>query len=238
MMYSFTQFGVPASLSGFGPRRSFRSQNQKRLYTMQVTGKGEVSARADQATIMIGVVTEDMKAEQAQKQNASISNQVIDALMAIGIPSENIETVSYTIDQMYDYPDGQKVFRGYQVSHQFKVLVTDLSMIGEVVDVAAQNGANQIQNIQFDVSNPDDYYREALQRAVQNAQDHAESIAGTLDVTIDPVPLWIREEAVETVRPRYTVTSTGIVAGEATPIQTGKLKTKAVVLVSFRYRGF
>lgn len=216
-----------------------RFRSPKQPYTLEVTGKGEVTTEADQASIILGVVTEEKEAEKAQRQNAILSNQVIEALIGAGIQKDDIQTIMYSIDQMYDYPDHQKVFRGYEVTHLFKVLVSDLSQAGEIIDRATKSGANRVQEVRFEVSQPDVHKQQALKRAVINARKHAETIAAANQLTIHPVPLWIKEESIETVRPGYEHSPFGVVASDVTtPIQIREIKIPARVRVQFTYYGY
>jgi uncharacterized protein YggE len=208
-------------------------------FTIKVWGKGVVLTKPDQAVLSIGVETEDKNVQNAQQQNATISNQVIIALLNVGIKQDEIETASYNIEQLYDYPNGQQVFRGYKVTHMFKVMVKDTSKIGEVIDVAVQNGTNVIRGIEFEVSNPDIYYEAALKKATLNAKNKAESIANALGLSINSIPVWIVEESVEVERPPFPIPLQAAAISEATtPIQEGDIKTIATVQALFNYKGF
>ncbi|WP_181833213.1 SIMPL domain-containing protein [Bacillus taeanensis] len=221
-------------------QRSYYPRNRKENHTIKVTGKSILSAKPDQAVLSLGIVTEDMEVQTAQKQNALISNQVINALHNMGIEEDEIETESYTIEQMYDYPNGEKVFRGYKVKHMLKVTVKDLSRVGEIIDAAAQNGANVINQVEFEVSDRNYYYQEALKQASLNARKKAETIANSLGLTINRIPLWVVEESVQFETPRYPtpVLYAAAPAEAATPIQEGDIKITASVQAMFEYEGF
>lgn len=205
-------------------------------YTIKVTGKGEVSVKPDHAVIILGVITEDMKVQNAQQQNAVISNKVIDALKNIGIKQDEIETASYSIERIVEYQDSQQVFRGYRVSHLLQVTVKDLTNVGKVIDVATENGANVVRNISFESTNHEQYYGEALQKATLNAKFNAENIAVSLGLKLSSIPLWIVEETVQVIRPQYSMTTA--VAGVSTPIQEGQVKITASVQAMFSYGSF
>ena len=76
--------------------------------------------------------------------------------------------------------DGRSILKGYEVEHQLEVTIKDLSKVGTVYDVAIKSGANRSGGVQFSVTNPDAYYREALKRAAHNAREKAEGLAQQL----------------------------------------------------------
>ncbi len=218
---------------------NFHSRNTTNSnYTIKVTGKGEVSVKPNQSYILLGPVVEDMKVQNAQAKNAEISNKIIDALKNIGINQEEIESNSYTIDRIVDYHDSQQVFKGYRVSHIFKVMVKDLANIGKVIDVAVENGANEVRNLTFEVSNPEPYYAEALQKATLNAKYNAENIAKSLGLSINSVPIWLAEEGMQIIRPLSSVTMTAAFSGSSTPIQESQIKITASVQAMFNFVNF
>jgi uncharacterized protein len=183
------------------------------------------------------VVVEDENVQNAQQENALISNQIIDGLKRIGITEDDIETTTYTIKPMYDYSDGKKTFRGYEVKHMFKINIKDISKVGIVIDLAIQNGANIINNIQFTVSNPELYYKEALEKAILNARKKAEVISKTLGVNINKIPLWVIEKDTG-IQPKFFDIPKLATNGMIPPIQEGEIKITAFVTVLFQYVSF
>lgn len=216
---------------------SYRSENyreQDKNYTIKVGGSGSVTAEPDQALIYLGVVVEDKTVQNAQEENTAISNQILDGLKKIGINEDNIETTDYTIRPIYDYSDGKKTFKGYEVKHIFKITVKDISKVGLLVDVAVQNGANIINKIEFTVSNPELYYEEALKKAVINAREKAEVIAETMGVKIDKIPLRVVEKG-RGIEPKYFNVPKLAANGSIPPIQEGEVKISALVTSLFQY---
>lgn len=198
---------------------------------MTVTGEGSVSAQPDTVSIQLGVRTESESVLQAEQENASVMNQVIDALIGTGIPRENIKTASFTISPLYDFVEGEQVFRGYQVINSITVELNDVSKAGLVIDTAVQNGVNQVSSLQFSLQNPEIYYNDALDKALKNAISKATSIAQSLQVNLDPTPVKITEQVAE-LQPRF---QTFAALESTTPIEPGQLKIRATVKAIFQY---
>ena len=134
-------------MSNTGDRNNLTMRNN----IIKVNGEGEIAVQPDTATVNLGVVTESKELMEAQQQNSIIANKVINALIALGIDKNQIQTVDYRIEPEYDYSSGQQIFRGYKITHILQVKIDDLSIIGKVVDTAVENGANYVANVQFHI---------------------------------------------------------------------------------------
>lgn len=55
-----------------------------------------------------------------------------------------METVSYSINPMFDWSSGRQRITGYSASTQLKVKVREIDRVNEVVDAAVESGANQV----------------------------------------------------------------------------------------------
>lgn len=186
---------------------------------LKVLGKGSVSVRPDAAEVIIGVVTENVQLEIAQQENARITTQVINSIKAKGVASKYIQTQNYNIRANYDYINGRQVFRGYEVSNNIRVIIRNISTVGEIIDTAVSNGANSLGGIIFTISDETTHYNEALRLAVKDAQNKASVVANELKVKLNIIPILINEQNEEGVTPlvmtlKNTSSSTPIEAGE------------------------
>ena len=200
---------------------------------IEVTGNGKVMATPNYVQIQIEVQTRGKNVQEAQQENAIIMNRVIQSLLALHIPRENIQTAFYTISPVYDYEDGKQIFKDYEVTNAITVKVTDTSQIGEIIDTAVENGANRISSIQFNIDNVDAYYQQALSLALQNAQMKAKTIAETMHLPLQLQPIEIVEE-LEKAPVLYR--SMAMVDSKiSTPIEQGQIAINATVRVKFQY---
>lgn len=215
------------------PVRNQHDNGKNRVMT--VTGVGSVSAQPNVAKINLGVETQDEELTKAQQDNAQTLNKVIDSLVQMGIPREDIQTVDYFIYPQYDYVDGKQEFRGYQVTHTIQVTIKDLSQTGKVIDTAVQNGANRVSNIEFTIDNPQQYYKRALNRALENAVSKAQTIANQMKLNLDPTPTQIVEELPQgTVIPQ-TFKQAEAVSSASTQVEPGQIEITSRVETKFQY---
>ncbi|HEY5524085.1 MAG TPA: SIMPL domain-containing protein [Clostridium sp.] len=199
----------------------------------KVFGKGTVSVKPDSAEATIGVITENSQLEVAQEENATVTEQVINSIIEIGVLPKYIQTQNYNIRPNYDYIDGRQVFRGYEVSNYLKVLIGNINFAGEIIDTAVKNGANTVSGISFIVSDQTNHYYEALRLAVEDAQNKASVMANKLKVRLNIIPIQINEQDKGTITP-LTVMTLKSVSG-ATPIEAGENKITADIEAVFIY---
>jgi uncharacterized protein len=200
---------------------------------LKVEGQGSIKVQPDVADIVLGVVTENVQLEAAQRENALRINAVINALKESGIPEDDIKTQSYTIDPQYDYVDGKQVFRGYRVSHILRITVKNVNEIGKIVDKAVASGANQVISINFSLLDPSRYYQRALEAAIDDAIAKAKTIGRKLNIIISQAPVQIVEQTNQPITPFSPVLLQ--TAQNATQIPTGQIEIIARIKAIFTY---
>ena len=200
---------------------------------MTVIGSGSLSVEPNIVQIQLEVRTEDKQLSQAQKENSAAMNQVIESLLELGIGRENIQTISYTIFPQYDYIEGKQVFRGYEVTNAIKVKITSIQEVGNVIDIAVQNGATGVSNIHFAVENQQLEYQKALSLALRDSLAKAQTMAQTMQLQLDPHPIKIIEEVRE--QPVAYRTLSTMEKTASTPIEQGQITITATVRVQYQF---
>lgn len=206
----------------------YYSDNNLHNRTMTLTGQGQVTAVPNIAVIRLGIQTTGENLVDIQAENAQIAQTIIQALQRMGI--SDIKTFQYSIDKIYDYENGRQIDRGYSVRNILEIRTANLDMAGNIIDTAVNSGANVVDLISFDVANREYYYLQALNMAVMNAMQKANSIAMNLGTAANPVPVKIVENIIMPVQPYYRQE-----LAAATPIMPGTLKIEASVTVDFAF---
>jgi uncharacterized protein len=188
-----------------------------------VSGRGQVSARPDQAVIYLGVQTEARNADQALAENNSQTQDLLSALEENGVPARDIQTEAV---QPY------RQVEGYMAANSVEVTVHDLEQVERLLDVAVKTGSN-VHDIQFEVSNPTHHLDQARQAAIENAQHKAEQLVSLLDTELGEV-LTISEisqmpQPVKPEAPAFDQTS-------GAPIETGSQLLQVEVQVTWLLR--
>ena len=137
---------------------AWAQQAQPPIRTMAIDGLGEVRARPDMATIMVGVVQQGGTAGEALKANSQAMNQILATLRSMKIAETDIQTSNFQISPRYDYGpnnQGPPKITGYEVSNQLAVTVRDLPKLGGLLDDIVRVGSNQISSVAFSFASPE-----------------------------------------------------------------------------------
>lgn len=203
-------------------------------YDTEITSSGDatISVAPDIAYLSLGVVTEDKSSQKASEQNKATVTKLISALENYGIKSTDIETQYYNVFPNYNYSDkGNTSIVGYNVTHQIKVTVRDINDVGEILDLAIENGSNVNTGIAFDVENKDSLYEQALIMAIDKAVSKGNKMANAIGVTGAKVTK-VNENSSYSYGTTQTIEakSSDSVAS-ATPISAGNVSVYASVTV-------
>ena len=142
-----------------------------------VNGPGETRISADTAVISLGVSARDrdvLKAQQTVNENIAAIRQ---ALLDNGVAEENINTDYMSIYAIYDYNEDVEKVQAYNASTTLAVKVTDMDIVGRLIDEAFAAGANTLNGISFSAADTDDARNESLKAAVAEARAKAEVLA-------------------------------------------------------------
>ncbi len=205
-----------------------------------VYGEGKVNIKPDIAYINVGVETLDKDAKKAQDINKTTMTKVIDKLKSMGIDEKDIKTIRYSVDQEIDYVDGKRNVLGYRVYNTIRITVKKIDKVGEVVNVAYNEGANNIYGISFDIADRKTVYKQALQKAIDDAKDKADVMAKQAGVKIGK-PIAIYEGYQGDVF--YGARNSGFKEDMAmdmgaesyVPVEVGELEIEANVTVEYKY---
>lgn len=158
--------------------------------TINVEGNAEITVEPDQAEVWAGISIVKDTAEEAQTEANKVINAIIDGLRYKGISEDDIETERLNLyeEREWSRDEGSKLV-GWRASQTVKVKTTDMDKVGIIVDIVVKNGANQINNINFGLSEEleQQYKKQALAEATKNAKSKAETIAESLDVKLGKI---------------------------------------------------
>lgn len=212
------------------PAAAQRAEEVLRPY-IRSSGEATVTAKPDQAKMTIGVVTQASTAQEAGAQNARQTDAVLAQLRkALGSAGE-VRTTSYTVTPSYRYPreGGQPTITGYTASNTVEATVDDLALVGKLIDLATQSGANNIQQLRFLVKDEQPVRARALRQASILARSNAEAMAAGLGLRIVRV-LAVEEGMPEIIRPVRSMAMAGAqAAAQTTPVEPGAIEIHATV---------
>ena len=196
--------------------------------TIEVVGKAQVITMPNVATVTFAVETNSIKAQQAVRQNAKQTNQLLNALKGIGGQEIKIRTSGFSLTPVYD-KDNRLQPKGYRVTNTVIVETKVIDQVGTFIDEASKVGVSRIGSLTFSTDGEEKLRKEAAVQAVNQAKDIAAGMAKAAGLTIKrivklsytprgPAPL-LRMEAVA--------------AAARTPIEVGEITLEETVHVIF-----
>ena len=211
------------------------SPTDRRFTRVTVGGDAIVQAQPDTAILMISVVTQGRRAIDAQQENATKTDAVVQALKTAAGSGSEVKTSGYTVQPMRVYKEGQPPsITGYEVRNTVTVTTGDLKRLGNVIDAASQAGANDIAGISFtlkqDRSARDQALKEATREAMNKAQVVAQALGGRVVRIVE-----VQEEGF--IRPPQPMPQYDVMMAKsgsvATPVEVGSLDiTSRVMLIA------
>lgn len=148
--------------------------------SITVSGEGKIFVKPDIGQVSVSVVREGNTVAVAQFAATEDLNKVMAALEGAGVDKKDIKTTGYAINPLYDYKDGERIFRGYEVRQSLEVKIRDLGKAGEILAAAAAAGVNQVGQLSFTVEDPDQIKAEARKLAIDDAKSKAKILAKDL----------------------------------------------------------
>lgn len=205
-----------------------------------VTGEGKVTVTPDLAIIPVGIQAQAQSVAEAQAQANEAMNKVMAVLTTNGIAEEDIQTQYFNIQQLtrWNYDKEELVIYGYQVTNMVTVKIRDMAKPGTIIDAVSAAGGDliRINSIQFTVEDPTNYYDEAREKAVANAEDAAKQLADLTGVKLGK-PIYISVSGVYSPQtPIYRDDKISPEAGSSTPISAGELEISLTVQVTYAIR--
>ncbi len=154
-----------------------------------VTGEGVVAMAPDMASLSLGVTTTDAAAGAAMRANSAAMQTVLDRLQSAGIAARDMQTSNLNLSPNWVQDDGAQTPRivGYTASNSLTVRVRDLAILGGVLDAAIQDGANTLNGLSFDVSQPRPAQDKARVLAIQDARARAEAMVAAAGASLGKI---------------------------------------------------
>lgn len=206
-----------------------------------VKGEALLFKPADQMQLSVGVVTQHDDPQQALRLNNAKMAQVIKSLNQLGLVHTDYQTGQFQIQPIHTVPpkeppaDWKAKVSHYEVTNTIRIKTQRLDLTSEIILASSQSGANQIENIQFDLKDPRSYRAEAIKKATENAIADANILAKAAGVKLTGVrSLTLDQGHPVFSAPRalmYKASAESL--SENTPIEAGAIEVRASVDMIF-----
>lgn len=227
----------PASESvATATQASSHAPGQGGARTVSVSASGGAQTSPDQVTVRVAVVATGDDAPTARQRLAENVSQMRSALSDLGVSDDQIQTSRYDLRQDLRRPprEGEQPQLQYRGEHSFVITVSDTDMTGQIIDTAVTNGANNVEDVEFTLSEDErrSLRQEALRDAMENARGQAETLASASELTITGVHSVATSEGFH--RPYLeTAAAGGDGGGAPTTVDSGPVGVQVQVQVTY-----
>jgi uncharacterized protein len=215
-----------AAVAGVGRPEAARGDSAT-PNSVTTVGHGVVTLVPDQATISAGVHTQAATAADALAENGRLMNAVIAALKQAG--GEDLQTQQVSL---YPQTDNDGKVQGFTADDSVSA-GSSIAGAGQLVDAAVAAGANTVSGPSLDVSDRDAAYRDALAKAVENAQAKAVALGKAGGFGVGPVSSVTEQSSAP--QPVFQAAASAAKA-DSTTVEPGTQDITADVSVTFRIR--
>ncbi|MFK0166756.1 SIMPL domain-containing protein [Rhizobium sp. NPDC090279] len=237
-------FLTMAALAGLSFAMAIPSHAQEKLGQgaglIRVVGDGQAVRSPDLAVVRLTVLRQSAEASPAVSASTEATRKLIDALTAMGIDRDDMQSADFQISPRFDYtakPDGMppsSAIVGYDARNTLMVRVRKVAEVGKVLDVALKNGVNEGGSVDFLVEDVAGAVDEARKNAIAAAMKSASVVAEASGLKLGPI-VAIEDQPTATVFP-YASTEARLRAASSdggVPIVSGKNIITARVAVSY-----
>ncbi|MDR1453870.1 MAG: SIMPL domain-containing protein [Candidatus Margulisbacteria bacterium] len=164
--------------------------------TLATYGEGVYEILPDTVLVNLSVQRDGLTAEEAQDALRKALSAVLKNLEPLDIPQEQLRTDGYSLYPLYKqqktagYVQETPEIDKYRAYIRLSIKLHQVQQMGKVVDVAVKGGANRVENIDYTLQDQSAAKREALKRAMENAQLKAGHMAESFNVKlVQPVSI-------------------------------------------------
>jgi uncharacterized protein len=203
---------------------------------MRILGRATIEAVPDNVSVRLGIINKGSSPTAALDQNSTVARKIIEFAKKFGIGERDIQTDSINLAQAFKTvrdPNGttRQEPDGYTASNMVRVKLTDMSRLGAFMREALDQGATNINSVQFGLSHPEKIADEALAKAVEDAGRQAKLLADAAKIKLGSIQ--------EIVHPPRTGRPDGVadmpvqMRGAQVPVEVGTLRISAEVEITW-----
>ncbi len=146
---------------------------------VRVIGTADLKVVPDRAQIELGVQKQDASASVAKRAADAAARQILATLRANGIDEKDVQTTFVSLQPQYDYRRGKRL-SAFLATQTMTVTVRSLAKLDALLENLITAGGNQINSIEYEVSDSRKYRDQARELAVEAAREKAVALAKAL----------------------------------------------------------
>ncbi len=147
--------------------------------TISTTDYATIKVTPDTATVNISIETLAPTSAEGKAKNEETYKNMVNSLVNQGLAKKE----DFTMTDFYAFPDytyneaGEQINNGYRVYNNVALKVTDLSKLDKAINEIIKFNDARVNYTSFSTSKYDEYYNQALIKAIKNATNRAQYIS-------------------------------------------------------------
>jgi uncharacterized protein len=205
---------------------------------LRVRGRAIVETVPDHVSVRVGITNRAPTPTAALDQNSAIAQKIIAFAEKFGIDEKDIRTDAINLAPAFKtVRDADGTTRqepdGYNASNMVRVRLADLPRLGTFMRDVLDQGATNINGVQFGLSNPEHATDEARVKAVEDAQRQAGLLADAAHVKLGSIEEIVHPPRTE-FHPAFAAPMTRAAAKTSVPVEVGVLEITSEVDITWR----
>jgi uncharacterized protein len=203
---------------------------------MRVLGRATIEAVPDHVSVRLGITNKAPSPTAALDQNSAVAKKIIEFAKKFGIGERDIQTDSINLAPAFKTvrdPNGttRQEPDGYTASNMVRVKLSDMARLGTFMREALDQGATNINSVQFGLSQPEQIADEARAKAVEDADRQARLLAEAARIKLGSIQEIVHPPRRE--RPDGVADMPVFKRAAQVPVEVGTLEVTAEVEISW-----
>lgn len=153
--------------------------------TITVQGTAQILADPDEVSVTANASVTANTVGSAQEAMNAIVAAATEKLISLGVLDADIVTSDYGYHPRYNYDTN--TVTGYEANHTLTITCRDVDMLDGVIGALTDSGFSNIYSVSYDISTRSELYQQALDMAIQRAEEKALRMAQTGGLVITGV---------------------------------------------------
>ncbi len=214
------------------------------LALLSVQGVAQLKVPADQMEVDLSVISEAQTATAALTENAQLMQSVVKSLDVLGLDKAEYRSGQFRIQPQWSSrpknppTNWHAKIIGFTVTSPLYIKSKQKELIGVLMNAVIKAGVNQVNSVRFSLSDERYYRQQALDSAVENAIEDAQTLARAAGVKLIEVQALTIDDAAITPlhisRERLSVSNFVKAESAVLPFNPGEATVTAQVSLSYR----
>ncbi len=164
------------------------------------SGSSNLLVDVEEVAWRLNIRAEAMALPEASRLLRESSDNLGKRLSALGVDlAQSLKINSLSTERLFDIDDKKKVFKGYAVIRNLKLVLSDLTLQEEIEFALLEDNLIEIEEVEYACSNHEELKTQALKTALQAAKAKATLMATELGAELGQL-ISVSEERVQSGR--------------------------------------